>query len=87
MDVTLYTQTVEEVAKDHGMFVEDLLEIYGEDAVRIYGADSKVMEGDYTGVQYKDGTYAVYASRFREEGITFGRMLEVIFNQFSHFIK
>ena len=82
MEIKIYVNTLEEVAKDHGMFVEELIDSYGQDAVKLYWADSDKYEGNYTGVQYKDGTYSVYGLRRDVEGITLGRMLEILTGQF-----
>lgn len=76
--VEIYCYTVEELAKDHGMPIAEVLECYGEKAEKLYFARCGEVEGSYAGVLNNDGTYDVCGCRRDEEGITFGHMLEVL---------
>ena len=83
MKVDLLIYTVQELAYDYGLPVEEVLEMYGEDAVKLYFTRVGNNDGVLAGVLFKDESCAVYGCRRDREGLTFGQMLEILVDEFA----
>lgn len=85
MEIKIYAMTVEEYLDfTSDITAEDVAEWYGDNIVRIYWAEAYDESGGFAGVEYEDGSYAVYGCNLDKEGITRGKMLEVLTWEFLH---
>ena len=76
--------TVEEFMDLSDSAAEEVKEWYGEDVVKLYWielGDDNV--GAFIGVEYAEGTYAVYGCRRDTEGLTYEQMCDMLVGEFE----
>ena len=76
----LISYGVQELADMHGCPLEEIAEWYGADAVRFYYARE---ESALIGVEFRNGTFAVYGCRLDREGLTYEQMAETLAREFA----
>ena len=82
-EIKILCFTLEQFMMDTGLTKEEILEDYGEGVEKLFFAEGEELNpGCLAGVQYKDGNCSVFGLNRDEEGITFGRMLEVLLSEF-----
>lgn len=82
MIIEVRCYTVKELAEEHGMPVQEVLECYGEDCVELFFTSTEEDECPFVGVLCKDGSCNVYGLNADEEYVTFARMMERLVGYF-----